>query len=207
MLTRKPIFPNVIELNMQAGKLLGCNVYLVFDQNDWILIDIGFEETVDEIVELIRQMDFPLSNCKTLIATHADADQMDYAVLQSLQDADVDWVLLLGYMKKLGKQTLQAYQGRILNTHPALLPKFGGQGYFGRKVHEAVLAAGEQQSGATVHLVDGEYDTGPLMAQVRVPVKSNDTVDTLEARVKTAEQKLLIHTLIEMAQQPRAVNS
>ena len=76
MLTRKPIFPNVIELNMQAGKLLGCNVYLVFDQTDWILIDIGFEETVDEIVELIRQMDFPLSNCKTLVATHADADHI-----------------------------------------------------------------------------------------------------------------------------------
>lgn len=76
MLTRKPIFPNVIELNMQAGKLLGCNVYLVFDQRDWILIDIGFEETVDEIVELIRQMDFPLSNCKTLVATHADADHI-----------------------------------------------------------------------------------------------------------------------------------
>jgi glyoxylase-like metal-dependent hydrolase (beta-lactamase superfamily II) len=76
MLTRKTIFPNVIELNMQAGKLLGCNVYLVFDQNDWILIDIGFEETVDEIVELIRQMDFPLSNCKTLVATHADADHI-----------------------------------------------------------------------------------------------------------------------------------
>ena len=76
MQTRKPIFPNVIELNMQAGKLLGCNVYLVFDGSDWLLIDIGFEETVDEIIELIRQMDFPLSNCKTLIATHADADHI-----------------------------------------------------------------------------------------------------------------------------------
>ena len=73
---RKPVFPNVIELNMQAGHLLGCNVYLVFDENEWLLIDIGFEETVDEIVELIRQLDFPLSNCKTLIATHADADHI-----------------------------------------------------------------------------------------------------------------------------------
>lgn len=73
---RKPIFPNVIEINMQAGHLLGCNVYLVFDGAEWILIDIGFEETVDEIVELIRQLDFPLSNCKTLVATHADADHI-----------------------------------------------------------------------------------------------------------------------------------
>ena len=73
---RKLVFPHVIELNMQAGQLLGCNVYLVFDGNDWLLIDIGFEETVDEIVELIRQLDFPLSHCKTLIATHADADHI-----------------------------------------------------------------------------------------------------------------------------------
>lgn len=76
MLPRKPIFPNVIELNLQAGRLLGCNVYLVYDEKEWILIDIGFEESVDDIIELIRQLDFPLSNCKTLIATHADADHI-----------------------------------------------------------------------------------------------------------------------------------
>lgn len=73
---RKPIFPHVIELNLQAGHLLGCNVYLVYDDNEWLLIDIGFDETVEEIVELIRQLDFPLSHCKTLIATHADADHI-----------------------------------------------------------------------------------------------------------------------------------
>jgi hydroxyacylglutathione hydrolase len=76
MLARKPIFPNVIEMNFQAGQVLGCNVYLVFDQGEWILIDIGFDETVEEIVELIRQMDFPLGKCKLLIATHADVDHI-----------------------------------------------------------------------------------------------------------------------------------
>jgi len=76
MLARKPIFPNVIEMNFQAGEVLGCCVYLVFDGNDWLLIDIGLEETVEEIVELIRQMDFPLSKCKMLIATHADVDHI-----------------------------------------------------------------------------------------------------------------------------------
>ncbi|RMF41906.1 MAG: MBL fold metallo-hydrolase [Planctomycetota bacterium] len=74
MLERKPIFPNVIELNLQAGHLIGCNVYLVFDQDEWILIDIGYQETVDEIIELIRQLDFPLAQCKMLVATHADVD-------------------------------------------------------------------------------------------------------------------------------------
>ena len=76
MLERKTLFPNVLEMNFQSGHLLGCNVYLVFDQNEWALIDIGYEDTVDEIIELIRQMDFPLSRCKTLIATHADVDHI-----------------------------------------------------------------------------------------------------------------------------------
>lgn len=76
MLERKPVFPNVIEMNYQAGQILGCNVYLVHDQSEWILIDIGYEDTVDEIVELIRQLDFPLSQCKTLVATHADVDHI-----------------------------------------------------------------------------------------------------------------------------------
>jgi glyoxylase-like metal-dependent hydrolase (beta-lactamase superfamily II) len=76
MLQRKPVFPHVIEINYQAGQRLGCNVYLVFDGAEWLLIDIGYEETVDEIVELIRQLDFPLSHCKMLIATHADVDHI-----------------------------------------------------------------------------------------------------------------------------------
>jgi glyoxylase-like metal-dependent hydrolase (beta-lactamase superfamily II) len=74
MITRKPIFPNVIELNVQAGHLIGCNVYLVYDAEEWVLIDIGYEDTVDEVIDLIRDLDFPLSKCKSLIATHADVD-------------------------------------------------------------------------------------------------------------------------------------
>lgn len=74
MLERKYIFPNVIELNVQAGHLIGCNVYLIHDGEDWTLIDVGYEETVDEVVDLIRDIDFGLSKCTTLIATHADVD-------------------------------------------------------------------------------------------------------------------------------------
>jgi glyoxylase-like metal-dependent hydrolase (beta-lactamase superfamily II) len=76
MLERRPLFPHVIELNHAAGHRIGCCVYLVYDADEWTLIDIGFDESVDEIVELIRQLDFPLSDCKTLIATHADADHV-----------------------------------------------------------------------------------------------------------------------------------
>ncbi len=76
MLKRKPFFPGILELNFQAGEVFGCNVYLVYDQDEWILIDIGYEETVDDFVEVIRQLDFPLSRCKTLVATHADVDHI-----------------------------------------------------------------------------------------------------------------------------------
>ncbi len=76
MLKRKPIFPNIIEINHQLGQVLGCNVYLVYDQDEWILIDIGYEDVVDEIIELIRELDFPFSQCRTVIATHADVDHI-----------------------------------------------------------------------------------------------------------------------------------
>jgi len=76
MLEKKPIFPNVIEINYQLRQVLGCNVYLIYDGPEWVMIDIGYQDTVDEIVELIRQLDFPLSQCKTVIATHADADHI-----------------------------------------------------------------------------------------------------------------------------------
>lgn len=76
MLERKPIFPNVIEVNHQLGQLLGCNVYIVYDQDEWLMIDIGYDDTVDEIIELIRELDFPFAHCKALIATHADVDHI-----------------------------------------------------------------------------------------------------------------------------------
>jgi hydroxyacylglutathione hydrolase len=76
MLQRRPVFPGVIEMNHQAGWRIGCNVYLVYDDADWVLVDIGYDENVDEIVEMIRQLDFPLSQCRGLIATHADVDHI-----------------------------------------------------------------------------------------------------------------------------------
>lgn len=136
-------------------------------------------------------------------ATHPEADALDGAMLCALKDAGADWVLLAGYMKRLGPRVLASYRNRILNTHPALLPKFGGEGFYGRRVHEAVLAAGESETGATVHLVDEAYDSGPILAQVRVPVRRQDDAEALEERVKVAERKLVVATLAELAE-PRA---
>jgi phosphoribosylglycinamide formyltransferase-1 len=136
--------------------------------------------------------------------SHPNADALDKAIEQALVDSGADWVLLSGYMKRLGPRTLARYRNRILNTHPALLPKFGGQGFYGSKVHTAVIAAGETESGATVHLVESEYDTGPMLAQVKVPVRADDTAQTLEARVKEAERKLIVTTLGELANRREA---
>jgi phosphoribosylglycinamide formyltransferase-1 len=135
---------------------------------------------------------------------HPDPAALDAAIEQALVDAEADWVLLSGYMKKLGPRTLTRYRNRILNTHPALLPKYGGQGFYGSKVHAAVIEAGETETGATVHLVDGEYDTGPILAQVKVPVRGTDTAESLEERVKEAERKLIVITLAELASRREA---
>ena len=153
-------------------------------------------------MERARAHHIPMAHLSS--QTHPDPAALDAAIEQVLLDADADWILLTGYMKKLGPRTLNRYRNRILNTHPSLLPKFGGQGFYGRKVHAAVIAAGEKESGATVHLVDGEYDTGPVLAQVRVPVRANDTVEVLEERVKEAERKLVVATLAELASRREA---
>ena len=76
MIPRNPIYPGILELNFQAREVLGCNVYLIYDNDQWALVDIGYEETVDDFVEIIRKLDFPLSRCTTLIATHADVDHI-----------------------------------------------------------------------------------------------------------------------------------
>jgi phosphoribosylglycinamide formyltransferase-1 len=136
--------------------------------------------------------------------THPDPDELDAAIVRSLEEAKAEWIFLAGYMKRLGPRTLARFRNRIINTHPALLPKFGGQGYYGRRVHEAVIAAGETESGATVHVVEDDYDSGPILAQVRVPVKATDTAAVLEERVKGAERKLIVTTLAELAGQTAA---
>jgi phosphoribosylglycinamide formyltransferase 1 len=137
-------------------------------------------------------------------ATHADAAALDHAISEMLEQAQVDLVVLVGYMKRLGPVTLARFKDRMINTHPSLLPKYGGSGFFGRRVHAAVLANGDAESGATVHWVTGDYDTGPVITQVRVPVAASETPESLEHKVKAVERKLLIDTLRALADQPIA---
>src|SRR5689334_11267197 len=131
--------------------------------------------------------------------THDHPAALDAAIRHVLVAADVDVVFLAGYMKKLGPLVLAAFDGRILNTHPALLPRFGGPGMYGDRVFEAVLEAGETESGVSIHLVDAEYDTGAIVSQCRVPVCGGDSLDDLKARVQAREKELVVETLGQIA--------
>lgn len=111
-------------------------------------------------------------------------------LLDALARHEVDAVALAGYLRKIPSPVVQAYRHRILNVHPSLLPAFGGAGLYGERVHRAVLAFGAQFSGATVHLVDEEYDTGPVVLQQTVPVFEDDTPASLAARVLAVEHEI-----------------
>ncbi|HOP07257.1 MAG TPA: phosphoribosylglycinamide formyltransferase [candidate division Zixibacteria bacterium] len=117
-------------------------------------------------------------------------EEYEARMLALLDEHKIDYIALAGYLKLLPLGVVRKYRHRITNIHPALLPKFGGQGMYGHHVHEAVLAAGEKESGPTVHLVDEIYDHGRILEQIRVPVKPDDTPDSLAARVLEKEHRL-----------------
>src|SRR5262245_11476510 len=140
-------------------------------------------------------------------ATHPDPDALDLAIRNALAAASVDLVFLAGYMKKLGPATIEAFSGRILNTHPALLPKFGGQGMYGDRVFEAVIEAGETESGVSIHLVDADFDAGRVVRQCTVPVFPGDSSETLKARVRMREREFVVETLADIARGALALNA
>jgi phosphoribosylglycinamide formyltransferase-1 len=124
-------------------------------------------------------------------------------VLEYASRNNLDILVLAGSLTIFTDPLITAYSGRIINLHPALLPRFGGPGMYGRHVHEAVLASGETESGCTVHLVDSGCDTGPILLQRRVPVLPGDTPDTLAARVHEAEHTAIIDGIVELSKQFR----
>ncbi len=113
--------------------------------------------------------------------------EFEQALAEIIDRQGTDLICLCGFMRILTPFFIDRYQGRILNIHPALLPKYGGRGFYGLKVHQAVLAAGERESGCTVHFVDAQVDHGPIILQRRVPVLPGDTAETLAQRVLVEE--------------------
>ena len=131
--------------------------------------------------------------------THPEQTVYEAALLEVLDRYNVDLLILAGYMKALPVSFVRRMAGRILNIHPSLLPKYGGKGFWGIHVHEAVIAAHEKESGATVHLVSEEIDQGKILAQVKVPVLEGDTPEVLAARVLEQEHNLYWKTIRDYA--------
>ncbi|MCB0335670.1 MAG: phosphoribosylglycinamide formyltransferase [Bdellovibrionales bacterium] len=122
-------------------------------------------------------------------------EQLDLLILQELAQYEVDLVVLAGYMKKITPKVLEAYDGRILNIHPALLPKFGGKGMYGMHVHEAVVASGAKESGASIHVVTTNYDEGPILAQEAVDLEAEESAESLAKKVLVIEHQLYPRTI------------
>lgn len=121
------------------------------------------------------------------------------AALNAAKESCCDAIVLAGWLTVLSGKIIQEYSGKIVNLHPALLPKFGGVGMWGHNVHEAVLAAGEKESGCTVHLVDSGCDTGKILVQKKVPVMQGDTPETLYARIAPQEHKAMVEGVCQLA--------
>ncbi|HKR88840.1 MAG TPA: phosphoribosylglycinamide formyltransferase [Phenylobacterium sp.] len=133
------------------------------------------------------------------IPTKDDAEAADRRIAEVMAEHGVELIIMSGYLRRLGPQTLARFAGRILNIHPGPLPAFGGEGMYGRRVHEAVLAAGAPESGIVIHLVDEEYDHGAHLAQTVVPIVAGDGPEDLEARVRAAEPGFFVETLQKLS--------
>jgi len=159
--------------------------------------------------------DSPLARVARVISSRADAGALERAGRASVPTAvlrdpsdpaellaalgDAQLVVLAGYLKLVPTPVVSRFRDRMINIHPALLPDFGGPGMYGQHVHEAVLASGATESGATVHIVDEVFDRGKIIAQEKVRIEPGDTPDTLAARVLEAEHRLLTRVVLELA--------
>jgi len=164
----------------------GSNLQAILDHFD----DIGREATARVVLVASNRVDSPAlvraATASIDIASFSATDD-GTELLALLRKFRIDLVVLAGYIKRVQSSVIDAFAGRILNIHPALLPAFGGEGMYGARVHEAVIAAGAKESGVTVHLVENEYDRGPIVAQWVVPVLPGDGPESLAARVLRAE--------------------
>lgn len=138
------------------------------------------------------------------VSVIAEKDQEDFSkkLTKKLTEWNPDLIILAGFLKKIPDSIIKKYENKIINIHPALLPKYGGKGFYGLNVHKAVIEAGDKESGCTVHYVNEEYDKGPIISQEKVPVHPNDTPEDLAKRVLKAEHKLLPTVIKKIINQP-----
>lgn len=165
------------------GRLPGIEIAVVISSRSTVE-GVARAERAELPVDVIRVKDKP------------DVQRFSDEIALTLDVYAVDLVVQAGWLCYW--KVPSGWLGKVINIHPALLPKFGGKGFYGRRVHEAVLAAGETQTGATVHWVDNEYDHGPVIAQARCPVLPGDTVEALSERVMGLERELLPRVILEI---------
>lgn len=161
-------------------------VCCVSDRNDAGALDLAAARDIPGIVLHSREYKHEAS--------------YEEALMGALDDHGVNFIVLAGYLKKIPVVVIERYRNRILNVHPALLPAFGGKGMYGRRVHEAVVEYGVHWTGATIHLVEEAYDTGPIVLQEPVPVFPDDTPEDVAARVLEVEHRLYPEALRLFAQ-------
>ena len=172
---------------LEQGMIPGAQVCIVISNNSGA-----------GILELARSHGVPAVHLSH--KQFADEEHFVAALLDLLAKHEVNLIVLAGYMKHIHERIIMAYRHRIVNIHPALLPKFGGHGMYGHHVHEAVIASGERISGATVHLVDEEYDHGRILLQRTLTLAADETPDSLAARVLQLEHQLYPDALRQIAQ-------
>jgi len=160
----------------QQGRLSGDIVLVVSSKSNAYGLERAKNAGIDTFV-------YKLKN-------YAGSEEAEKDLLEMLEEYGVEFIALAGYLKLIPVSVIKKYRDRITNIHPALLPKYGGKGMYGRHVHEAVLASGDKESGATVHLVDEIYDNGRILVQEKVPVLPGDDPDKLAARVLKIEHKI-----------------
>ena len=160
---------------LKAGKMPGVEITIVISNKEDAFA-----------LERARQADIP-----TLFISPKGKKRTEYdqEVAAELKKHQVDLVVLIGYMRILSTEFVRQFPRRIINVHPALMPKFSGPGYFGANVHEAVLRAGEKETGCTIHFVDEGVDTGEIILQKKVTIEPTDTAGTLKDKVQTLEKK------------------
>ena len=165
-------------------------------------INVGDLEAKINLVISDKQDAFALqraknSNIPTYIITGKTTEEIDIELSELLNDYEVDLIVLVGYLRLIGKRLINSYT--IINTHPSLLPKFGGKGMYGINVHKAVVAAKEEYSGPTVHFVNNNYDEGNVISQTKVKLSENETAESLSKKVQSVEKIQLIKVLKDFA--------
>lgn len=164
---------------IEAGQLDAGALLVVSNNRKAAALEFAAEHSVETLV----------------IPTQADPDAADARLCAALEAAGVELVVLSGYLRHLGPRVLTRYRNRVINIHPGPLPDFGGEGMYGRRVHEAVIAAGVAESGIVIHAVDEIYDNGPVIARKAIPISPGETAESLEAKVTAAEPGFYVEVL------------